>query len=248
MAEDEHESPEGEAPQSDATPPLPDVALPPLEELGGQDGGGSAGPPAFDLPEALAFLRNRFALAAVGIVVVMLLVAIVLVAIGGGDADGPRPAALDDNTPQADVTVAPRAGLAGRVLTTAIMRSGPGRGFAILGTIPQGASVTVVGRNANDTWLQVIPPSSQLRAWLEVDFVQVTGDISQLVIAGASAGPSIAVPTSPPPPRPRATNTPPPRATNTPPAPITPTAPPPTPTRPPATPTPPRTPATPPGG
>ncbi len=83
-----------------------------------------------------------------------------------------------------------RRGLVGHVLTTVTMRNGPGPTHAILGTIPRGALVSVVGRNSDEDWLQVIPVSG-IRGWVDADLIEVTGDISELIIAGPGAGPSV---------------------------------------------------------
>ena len=101
------------------------------------------------------------------------------------------------NTPSSDATVAPLTGLPGRVLSTATMRNGPDATYAILGTIPRGAQLPVVGRNEDSAWLQVIyPPGSQLRGWVNASLLEVDGDVAELVIAGPGVGPQIPIPTS----------------------------------------------------
>jgi len=131
-----------------------------------------------------ALLDNRFILGALSVVVVLLLTAIVLVAIGHGDSSGSDSSNVvappGDKTP-----VRPIGGLAGTTVTTASYRNGPGPTYVILGTIPRGATVAVVGRNANDTWLQVrYPPSSNLKGWVDAKLLDVDGDITVLAIAG----------------------------------------------------------------
>ncbi|OGO51548.1 MAG: hypothetical protein A2148_01335 [Chloroflexi bacterium RBG_16_68_14] len=80
--------------------------------------------------------------------------------------------------------------------TTTTMRNGPGPSYPILGTIPAGAQVTVVGRNASESWLQVTyPPGSKLRGWVSIAYIDVDGDISRLTIAGPGVAPSVSVPT-----------------------------------------------------
>lgn len=133
---------------------------------------------------SVALLNNRFILGGLGVVVVLLLTAIVLVAIGQGDsAKGNAP---NVSVPPGDKTPSrPIGGLAGTTKTTASYRNGPGPTYVILGTIPRGATVAVVGRNEDDSWLQVrYPPSSTLKGWVDAKLLDVEGDVTVLAIAG----------------------------------------------------------------
>ena len=162
------------------------TAPPPTPEASGQ--------PAIPLPEQLAFLQNRFVLGTLALVVVLLLVAIVLIALGSGDGGPARPLALAESTPTAPAQSG--APLVGRIRNTASTHNGPARAYAILGTIPGGTLVTLIGRNEDQTWLQVVyPPGSQLHAWVDASFLEMTGDVSRLPLAGPGAGPSVIVPT-----------------------------------------------------
>ncbi len=224
---------------SDSSPPADGPGLPPDAFSAPPPSGGGG----FELPESLAFLRNRFILAGLGLLAVLLLVTIVLVAIGSSDESSSAPPQTTDSTPVERTAVPPSEGLPGRVLNTAILRNGPSTSYAVLGTIPRGAQVAVVGRNEDNTWLQVVPAASGLRGWVEVDFVDVTGNLNELAVAGPGSRPSISVPTrivvpsedeepvvpTSPPVRPTATQ-PPATATTAPPTAPPPTQPPPTPT------------------
>ena len=54
----------------------------------------------------------------------------------------------------------------------------------------------IIGRNEDDTWLQVLyPPGSRIQGWIEVSFLEVTGELIDVDIAGPGSGPSIIVPT-----------------------------------------------------
>ena len=185
------------APEPEEVPPPP--ALPELEELAAsaiplpQEAVEARAPV---LAEAMALLHNRLILGGLGLLVVLLLVAIVLFALGGGDDAADRHLVVDFSTPDGRPTAVPRAGLIGRVRVTTSTHNGPGTGYAILGTIPAGAVVPLVGRNADATWVQVIyPPSSQLRGWVDASFIDVTADLSRLTIAGPGLGPSVLIPT-----------------------------------------------------
>lgn len=151
--------------------------------------------PLFRLPEQLDFLRNRFILAGLGVLVLLLLTTAVLYALGGGKDAGNTSAAQGATTPDGATVVLSGPGLTGRITTTAIMRNGPGPGYAVVGTITRGTLLNVIGRSDDNAWLQVIyPPGSQLRGWVEAQYVEVTGDIMELAIAGAGPGPAIDVP------------------------------------------------------
>lgn len=142
-------------------------------------------------------LQNRLILSGLAALVVLALITIVLVTIGSGDGD-PNPRSLaGSGTPEASPTALPGGGLVGEVRTTTTIRSGPGSSYDILGTIPRGALVSVVGRDENQAWLQVsYPPGSELLGWVSIAFIKVSGDISQLAVAEAGEPPSIVIPTS----------------------------------------------------
>ena len=154
------------------------------------------GPESQRFGEIAALLQNRFILAALAAVVVLLLITIVLVALGNDD-DNSAPSLIDQGTPVSGSTVVPLEGLPGRLSASVSMHNGPGPTYAILGTIPRNALVSVVGRNEDNSWLQVVyPPGSQLRGWIDATLVDVEGNISQLAIGGPGVGPNIDVPTS----------------------------------------------------
>ena len=128
--------------------------------------------------------------------VVLLLITVVLVAVDGSDDDLGRSIASGTEVPGESTTASVR-GLSGRVQTTTTMRNGPGATYAILGTIPSGAVVSIVGRNEDEAWLQVTyPAGSQLRGWVPARSLNVSGDVSRLAIAGPGESPGALAPTS----------------------------------------------------
>ena len=66
-------------------------------------------------------------------------------------------------------------------------RSGPGTQFDVRGTIPQGTSLKITGRNADSTWLQVPYPNANSRAWISAQFVTVSGDLESVSAVGAGS-------------------------------------------------------------
>jgi len=182
--------------RSDQPPPPP--LIPELGGSGQRPLARSAGAPASAgaAGDIAALLRNRFIVAGLAGVALLLLVTIVLVLVNSDDENNstPNPGVVI-STPVSGSTLAPRGGLAGRATTALTMRSGPAANYAVLGTVPRGAAVTAVGRNADETWLQIAyPAGSQLRGWVDATFINVTGNVSQLAIAGPNAGPSVPLP------------------------------------------------------
>ena len=169
-----------------------------LPELGGEP---PAAPPAHPLatedeePVWTALLRNRLLLTGASAVVVLVLVALVLIAIGRGEGPVDTQTVAGATTPD-PASDGERDGVTATVRTTTSMRNGPGPTYQILGTIPRNATVAVVGRNEDQTWLQVVwPPGSALRGWISIAFAQVTGDVAALAVAGPGQGPSVDLPT-----------------------------------------------------
>ena len=156
--------------------------------------GGAGGP---EPPVWLAPLRNRLILGGLSVVVLLLLIVLVLYTIGGGDDGSDTMFALGTTTPEGPPAAVPGNGIVGRVLTTATVFRGPSTGVDIRGTVPAGATVSVSGRNDDETWLQIVyPPNSPLRGWVEAASVEVRGDISRLAVAEADAPPAVDIPTS----------------------------------------------------
>jgi uncharacterized protein YraI len=71
------------------------------------------------------------------------------------------------------------------------VRSGPGTNYPVLGTAPAGASSTVMGRNADSSWLQVqYPPGSGNTAWVFAQLVTVNGNPQSVTVAQAPPPPA----------------------------------------------------------
>ena len=71
------------------------------------------------------------------------------------------------------------------------VRGGPGTNYPVIGTAPAGASSTVVGRNADNSWLQVqYPPGSDNTGWVFAELVAVNGNSETVAVAQAPAPPA----------------------------------------------------------
>ena len=64
------------------------------------------------------------------------------------EAAGTTPSSIDEPTPQLE-------GVAAKSLVNLNVRQGPGTNYAIVGNIPAESQITIIGRNADGSWLRV---------------------------------------------------------------------------------------------
>lgn len=153
-----------------------------------------------DPEQQVSFLRHPIVLGALAVVVVLLVVAVALILVGGGEEDDEEEAAAPapTRTEKPETNLTSEDGVSGEVIATINVRSGPGEGYTILGTIRNGTRVEVVGRTEEEEWLQVIyPPQSSLHGWVDAAFLDLEGDPSTLAVATVEALPLPEVPTEP---------------------------------------------------
>jgi uncharacterized protein YgiM (DUF1202 family) len=72
------------------------------------------------------------------------------------------------------------------------VRSGPGLSYSVVAWVQQGQTLTLLGRNANSSWIQVRTPSSQT-GWVNASLVTANVAISSLPVVGATAPAATAV-------------------------------------------------------
>ncbi len=134
-----------------------------------------------------AVFRHPFVLAGLAVVALLGLVAAVLVVIDSarGDADSGAQVGIEPRGTQTAGPIAKTAiarGVVGRTNTTTAVRRAPGQ-LVVLGTIARNTDVTIDGRSEESNWLRIIfPPNSELHGWVEVDSVDITGDIETLAV------------------------------------------------------------------
>ncbi len=102
----------------------------------------------------------------------------------GGPAVQPRATA----SPVATATAQPPPPSEQRVSATSRafpnVRRGPTLDAAIITNLQQGQRVDVVGRSADNLWLQILnPANSRERLWVSADMLDVTGDARSLPVA-----------------------------------------------------------------
>ena len=106
----------------------------------------------------------------------------------------PLPSGPAQGTPQTDSS----AVLTGTINVPVLnVRRGPGTAYAIIGRIGRDAVVTVVGRNADSTWLKFCcVPNTQTQGWISAQFVTPSYTAKQAAtIPIVEAGPPVATAT-----------------------------------------------------
>lgn len=110
-----------------------------------------------------------------------------IVAFNGSNASAPVTLTLDVNAAAVNAGAGPTgAGCTGRVLVTQLnYRDGPSTNATRLGKFSVGEIVTVVGRNANATWYQVLRADAQ-RVWVinNQQWMQIEGTCQDLPATG----------------------------------------------------------------
>jgi uncharacterized protein YraI len=107
---------------------------------------------------------------------------------GDGSAGGPA----------ATPSPAAPSGVTAVSTTTIRVRSGPGTDYALLGTIPVGTVVAVVGRNIPGDWLYI--DFNGLRGWVAAWLFTINGDLAAIPVVdnnGNGALPNEPTPSSP---------------------------------------------------
>lgn len=89
----------------------------------------------------------------------------------------PTPEPQEDQPPEAEA------------IMNANCRQGPDKDYKILGTLLEGETAQIDGRNQDASWLWILNPSAQGHCWISTSTVQVTGDINQLPIVAAPSKP-----------------------------------------------------------
>ncbi len=98
-------------------------------------------------------------------------------------------------TPEVTATTAPAASPTASVVTATAkerinVRGGPGTSYAVLAKVDQGKSLTVIGRNADNSWLQVQLADGSTKGWASAEYLEVKGDVNSLPTASAPPPPA----------------------------------------------------------
>ncbi len=157
-------------------------------------------------PEArAAVLRHPFFLAGLSVVALLALLAGILVlfeSVQGSSGAGEPTVVVSEQTtatPGPVQLTAVASGVIGRTVRVTTVRTAPGAGSAVLGTLPRNTDIEIDGRTTDSNWYRVIfPPNSEFHGWIDADDLELTGDGESLVVATAEPPPIIALPTDSP--------------------------------------------------
>jgi hypothetical protein len=82
------------------------------------------------------------------------------------------------------------------------VRAGPGTKFGVLATVASGTTMTAVGRNADNSWIQIQQTGKTDLGWVSAQFVTVSGDLNSLpvqseptAVPGPTKKPTVVKPT-----------------------------------------------------
>jgi hypothetical protein len=148
------------------------------------------------------FLRNPLVLGGLAIVLAVVAAVVVAVVFSGGEketviATAPAETSTPGSTPTS--TPVPLEGMNGRALSTLTVRAGPGSGYISLGIVSRDAELEVVGKNEEESWLEIsYPPGSRLRGWVAADGVELEESLASVPVATPESLVLPAVPTYPP--------------------------------------------------
>lgn len=71
------------------------------------------------------------------------------------------------------------------------VRAGPGTNYPIAGPGPAGETSTIVGRNADNSWVQVeYPLTADKTGWVYADLVEISGDLSSVAVVQVAPPPA----------------------------------------------------------
>jgi hypothetical protein len=132
----------------------------------------------YDEPE-YSMLRNPYVLAglAVAVAIVAAVFVVVLFGSGGDDGGGGNDVITRPLTPQPGDD----GGIKARSIAIAAVREGPGRDFFEIGLLRTGNDVSVVGRNADSTWYEIIYPGSNLEGWVPASALKLPENAASLI-------------------------------------------------------------------
>ena len=148
------------------------------------------------------FLRNPLVLGGLAIVLAVAAAVVIAVLFSEGEketviATAPGETSTPGSTPTR--TPVPLEGMGARALSTLTVRAGPGTGYISLGIVRRGAELEVVGKNEEESWLEIsYPPRSRLRGWVAADGVELEESLASLPVATPESLVLPAVPTYPP--------------------------------------------------
>jgi len=117
-----------------------------------------------DYDAEYSMLRNPYVLAALAVAAAIILAVVVVIAFSNRGNDGFSGGAGTART--ATPLPGELPGVQAKVIAIAAIREGPGLEYFELGLLRNGQEVSVVGRNEDSSWYQVIFAGSDLKGWV----------------------------------------------------------------------------------
>jgi hypothetical protein len=127
-----------------------------------------------------SMLRNPYVLAGLAVAVAIVAAVFVVILFGsGGDGGGGGGGGVVSRplTPQPGDD----GGLKARSIAIAAVREGPGRDYAEIGLLRSSQDVSVVGRNEQSTWYEIIYPASSLQGWVPATALRLPENSDALI-------------------------------------------------------------------
>jgi hypothetical protein len=147
-------------------------------------------------------LRNPYVLAGLAVAGAIVLAIFVVIIFGsrgdGGGSDLGGLVATGSETPTQTSTV----GLQARSLAVATIHEGPGPEYFGIGTLPSGREVSIIGRDEDAKWYQIIFGGAGLKGWVQASALRLPADVTEKVAVvrySPVPRPSVAQPTPVPP-------------------------------------------------
>jgi uncharacterized protein YraI len=126
-----------------------------------------------------------------GVAFLFLVVWSLLGSVGGNSAQiSSNPSVAANAQPVAQTTASSASAAAAPISPTGVtaiatgypfVRSGPGQEYPVLTSLQDGQKVSVIGRNADSSWLQIMLPSGQ-RGWSGANLLTVSSQLSGVPI------------------------------------------------------------------
>ena len=152
----------------------------------------------YDTESEYSMLRNPYVLAGLAVAVAIVAAVFVVILFGSGGDSG----SFNGNG-VVSAPLTPGAGDSGgikvRSIAIAAVREGPGRDYFEIGLLRTGNEVSVVGRNADSTWYEIIYPGSDLQGWVPASALKLPDNAASLISVVSFTPipkPSVAQPTA----------------------------------------------------
>jgi hypothetical protein len=145
-----------------------------------------------------SMLRNPYVLAGLAVAAAIVLAVFVVIIFGSsGDGGNGVPGVVVSQSQTPTQTIS--GGLKARSVAVATIHEGPGREYFGIGTLPSGREVSVMGRDENSEWFQIVFEGASLRGWVLASALRLPADVDSVVavvLFTPVPKPSVAQPTA----------------------------------------------------